>query len=62
MEIEGAKNKNHIEVYYNPHSVLSVTCSPTNELKDVKRAKEYMTSIYPNFKNVNESKIPFRII
>ena len=62
MEIEGAKNKNHIEVYYNPYSVLSVTCSPTNKLEDVEYAKKFMTSMYPNFKNVNESKIPFRII
>ena len=62
MEIEGAKNKNHIEVYYNPYSVLSVTCSPTNKLEDVEYAKKFTTSMYPNFKNVNESKIPFRII
>lgn len=62
MEIEGANNKNHIEVYYNPYSVLSVTCSPTNDLEDVEYAKKFMTRIYPNFNNVNESAIPFRII
>lgn len=62
MAIEGANNKNHIEVYYNPYSVLSVTCSLTDGLKDVEYAKKFMTRIYPNFNNVNESAIPFRII
>lgn len=62
MEIDGVNNKNYIEVYYNPYSILSVTCSPTNKLQAVKYAKRFMTSAYPNFRNVNESKIPFRVI
>lgn len=62
MEIEGEK-KNHIEVYYNPNSILSVTCSPTNKEEDIKYAEKFMKkNIFPNFNSVHTSNIPFRVI
>lgn len=61
IEVDGEK-KNHIEVYYNPYSILSVPCSPTNKLDDIEYAKKFITSTFPNFKNVSKSKIPFRVI
>lgn len=61
VEVRGEK-KNHIEVYYNPNSILAVTCSPTNKRDDIEYARKFVTNAFPNFKSVNISKIPFRVI
>ena len=61
MEVKGDR-KNHIEVYYNPNSILAVTCSPTNKQDDIEYPNQFKTSVFPNFDSVRISKIPFRVI
>lgn len=61
MEVKGDK-KNHIEVYYNPNSILAVTCSPTNKQDDIEYPNQFKSSVFPNFDSVRISKIPFRVI
>lgn len=61
IEIEG-KDKNHIEIYFDSAAIGDVICSPTNSQDNIEYPKQYMTRHYPNFNNVVESEIPFRVI
>lgn len=61
IEVKGQK-KNHIEVYYNPDSIMFVTCSPTNKQEDIDFPCQFKTEAFPNFKTVQISNIPFRVI
>ena len=61
VEVEGNK-KNHIEIYFNPLSIMAVTCSPTNSDKEKEYLNQFMTPAFPKFTSVENSEIPFRVI
>lgn len=61
VEVEGNK-KNHIEIYFNPLSIMAVTCSPTNSDKEKEYLNQFMTPVFSNFTSVENSEIPFRVI
>jgi hypothetical protein len=61
IEYEG-NTKNHIDIFFNTAAIEAVTCSPTNTQTNIDYPKQYCTDIFPNFKSVNESNVPFRIM